>query len=99
MTVEQVERIAQLVASLAPLRGKQRGMRIEAEDWNTLVTTIVAILEIDRRQEEGLGAALADAYAPRTHDHLGSVSLPWLEPDLQTRVGGAGSSLSILVGP
>jgi hypothetical protein len=92
----QLDRIAALAAALAPLAGKQRGMRIEADDWNALVAAVKGILEIDRSQEEGRRAALADAYAPRAHEHLGTVSVAWLAADLQSRIGDASSGVSLL---
>jgi hypothetical protein len=95
-TVEQLERIARLSAALAPLTGKQRGMRIEADDWNTLVGAVKGILEVDRAQEEGASGSLADAYATRVHEHLGTVSVAWLASDLQARVGEAGGGVSLL---
>ena len=78
---------------LSALAGRQRGEPIQAEQWNTLVDVLRGVLEIDRAQETGLAASLADAYAPIDHQHLGQVSLAWLDTDLQDRMvtGGAGS--------
>jgi hypothetical protein len=95
-TVEQLERIAKLSAALAPLAGKQRGMRIEADDWNALVGAVKGVLEVDRAQEEASSGSLADAYATRVHEHLGTVSIAWLASDLQARVGDAGGTVSLV---
>ena len=95
-TIDQLDRITKLAAALTPLANKQRGMPIQADDWNALVTTIAAILEIDRAQEVSFDSALAGAYASRSHEHLGDVSLPWLAPDLQSRVGAPGGAVGIL---
>ena len=54
----QLEKIAALVDRLEPLRAKRRGMPIEAEEWNALVDALQDVLEIDRAQERGVGAAL-----------------------------------------
>lgn len=95
-SVEQLERIARLSAALAPLAGKQRGMRIEADDWNAVVAVVRGILEVDRAQEEVASGSLADAYASRVHEHLGTVSVAWLASDLQARVGEGGGGVSLL---
>ena len=94
-TVEQLERISRLAARLELLAGKQRGMPIEADDWNALVGTVKGVLQVDREQEEAARGTLADAYASRLHEHLGTVSVAWLAPDLQARVGD-GSGVSLL---
>src|SRR3954447_7317946 len=91
-----LDRIGAITSALAPLAGKQRGMRIEADDWNALIAAVKGILEIDRAQEEGAKSALAEAYAPRAHEHLGTVSVAWLASDLQSRVGDASGGVSIL---
>ena len=44
------ERIDGLNDRLTPLAGKQRGMRIEAEEWNTLIDVLRGLLAIDRAQ-------------------------------------------------
>jgi hypothetical protein len=87
----QLPRISSLVDRLAPLAKKQRGMRIEAEDWNTLVDVISGILEIDRAQEQAVSVKLEERFAPRTHDHTGQVTTAWLAPELQDLLGGGGS--------
>ena len=61
-TVEQLERIAKLSEALAPLAGKQRGMRIEADDWNALVAAVKGILEVDRAHRSLDG--VADEHVP-----------------------------------
>jgi hypothetical protein len=91
-TAEQLEKIAKLADLLVPLARKQRGMPIEADDWNTLVSTMHGILDIDRVQEQTSRAALDEGYAPRVHEHLGTVDFAWLAADLQAeldRTGGA----------
>jgi len=41
----QLNRIALLVDKVTPVGNKQRGMRIEADDWNTLVDVALGILQ------------------------------------------------------
>lgn len=96
MAADQLDRIAKLSAALAPLAGKQRGMRIEADDWNALVAAVKGVLEVDRAQEQVTSGALADAYAARIHEHLGNVSLAWLSTELQARIGDSATSLSVM---
>jgi hypothetical protein len=93
---EPLDRIGALAAGLAPLGAMQRGMPIEADDWNVLVATLQGILELDRGQFDALRGALADAYAPTVHEHLGTVSVAWLASDLQARVGDGASAVSLL---
>ncbi len=88
-----LDRIAALADLLTPLDGRQRGEPIQADQWNALVAVLRGILEIDKSQETGLEQSLADSYARADHEHLGQVSLPWLDVDLQDRMvtGGSGS--------
>ena len=88
----QLERIAGLVEKLDPLANKQRGMRIEAEQWNTLVDVVLGVLQLDRLQEQRTENLLDQRFAARDHEHLGQVSLTWLDADLQARLGGGGGS-------
>ncbi|WP_261565104.1 hypothetical protein [Frankia gtarii] len=87
--------IAALTDQLTPLADRQRGMPIEAAQWNTLVAVLRGVLEIDRAQENGLAQSLADTYARADHQHLGQVTLAWLDPDLATRLTDAGGSVSV----
>jgi hypothetical protein len=91
-TAEQLEKIAKLADLLVPLARKQRGMPIEADDWNTLVTTMRGILDIDRVQEQTSRAALDEGYAPRVHEHLGTVDFAWLAADLQAELDKTGGA-------
>ena len=49
----QLSKIVDLVDRVSKLDGKQRGMRIEADDWNALVGVLQGMLEVDRAQEDG----------------------------------------------
>ncbi len=89
-TATQLERIAALVDKVTPLGNKQRGMPIEADDWNTLVSVLTGILEIDHTQETGGSQVLATRFAAIDHDHLGEVTSEWLAADLQGSFGGLG---------
>lgn len=89
----RLDRIAALTDLLAGVGGRSRGEPIEAEQWNTIVDVLQGVLEIDRAQENGLAQQLIDSFAPLQHEHLGQVSLAWLDADLQNRLvagGGAG---------
>jgi len=89
----RLERIAALNDLLTGLAGRQRGEPIEAEQWNAIVEVLQGILGIDVAQETGVAQSLADSFARADHEHLGGVSLAWLDSDLQERVvtGGSGS--------
>ncbi len=89
-TATQLQRIAALVDQVTPLNGKQRGMTIEADDWNTLVTVLSGILEIDHVQETGGSQALESHFAPLQHQHVGEVTSDWLGSDLQSGFGSLG---------
>lgn len=80
---------ATLSERLLPLRGKRRGDPIQAEDWNTIVQTCLSILQMLQNEEEASRARLEANFARREHQHLGEVSLSWLDPELQQRIGGA----------
>lgn len=89
-----LDRIASLVDRLGPLSGKTRGMRIEADEWNSVVDVMLGLLQVERAQVQGAQSQLADGFAPKVHQHLGEVNTAWLDADLQTRTGGQDSSLS-----
>jgi hypothetical protein len=97
-TGTQLERIAGLSDRVTPLRGKQRGMRIEADDWNSLVDAFLGILEVERVQEGGGESILDQRFAGRNHAHLGEVDADWLDTDLQTRLSGGVGSISTRAG-
>jgi hypothetical protein len=84
----QLQRIADLVQRAGTIAGKQRGMRIEADDWNTMVDIVLGVLQIDRLQEQSQAAQLEQRFALRDHEHLGEVNVAWLEPSLQTGLDG-----------
>ena len=90
----QLERISGLVEKLEPISNKQRGMRIEAEQWNTLVDVVLGVLQLDRLQEQRTESLLDQRFAPRGHEHLGQVSLSWLDADLQSKFAGGTNSIS-----
>lgn len=90
----QLNRIALLVDKVTPVGNKQRGMRIEADDWNTLVDVALGILQLDRLQEQRSGNLLEERFALKDHEHLGEVSIAWLDADLQARLGGASAPVS-----
>ncbi|HNG38634.1 MAG TPA: hypothetical protein PK981_06270, partial [Accumulibacter sp.] len=87
------ERIDGLNDRLTPLAGKQRGMRIEAEEWNTLIDVLRGLLAIDRAQEQIVGAELAGNYAPRDHQHLQQVAADWLDAELRASLGNGGGDI------
>jgi hypothetical protein len=91
----QLDKIAGLAERLAPLAGKTRGMKIEADEWNTLVDALRGVLEIERVQENSVSLMLEEKYAQKGHQHLGEVSLNWLDAELQSQLGGGGSSFAL----
>jgi hypothetical protein len=95
MALNTLERIVKLGDQLAPLGKKTQGMRIEAQEWNTLVEVMTGILEIDRAQDSGQTTVLATRFADREHEHLGAVTLAWLDAELQSRIGDGGSTAGL----
>ncbi|HEX5414792.1 MAG TPA: hypothetical protein VFZ25_03940 [Chloroflexota bacterium] len=79
----QVSKIADLVQRLEPLGAKQRGMPIEHDEWNAIVAVLQGVLEIDRAQEESAQSGLEQRFALKDHEHLGQVTVAWLDPTLQ----------------
>jgi hypothetical protein len=92
--VPQLERIAALVVRLGPLGGKQRGNRIEADEWNALVEVLESLLEIERAQERSTEATLEERFALKDHKHIGDIGLESLDPDLRSRLADGGGSIS-----
>src|SRR5688572_17220046 len=90
----RASQIATLSDQLRPIGRKARGMRLSAEDWNVIVGAIMAMLKIDREQDEDVGTRLDQAYARADHQHIGQVSLSWLDPELQSLVGAGGGSVA-----
>jgi hypothetical protein len=91
---DSLTRIGGLVERLTSLDQKQRGMPIEADDWNTVVDVLRGILELDRGQEESVGARLEESFARADHEHLGEVTRAWLDADLQAGSGSGSSSVA-----
>ncbi|MDB6062012.1 MAG: hypothetical protein JWM78_2115 [Verrucomicrobiaceae bacterium] len=91
----QLERIAALVEKLDPVANKQRGMRIEADEWNVLIDVLRGILQIDRTQEDSAQTGFEQRFAAIDHTHIGQVDITWLDADLQARLGGAQGSGSV----
>lgn len=95
-TTLQLERIAALVEKLDPVADKQRGMRIEADEWNVLIDVLRGILQIDRTQEDSAQSNLAQNFSAIDHTHFGQVDITWLDADLQARLGGQQNQGSVL---
>lgn len=96
-TTLQLERIASLVEKLDPVANKQRGMRIEADEWNVLIDVLRGILQIDRTQEDSAQTSLEQRFATVDHLHLGQVGITWLDADLQSQLGGQQGQGSVLM--
>lgn len=90
----QLERIKALADRLTPLADKQRGMRIEAEQWNTMVEVLRGILDIDRTQENVVTNVIREECAPKEHEHVGQAGLDWLDAETRERLTGAGGAFS-----
>ena len=90
----QLDRIAALIDRLRPLASKQRGMPVEAEDWNTLVDAVVGVIGIAREQQRGAGTQLEERFAPRAHEHLSEVDIGWLDADLKSNLAQTESTVS-----
>jgi hypothetical protein len=93
-TVNQLDRIGDLVDRLGPIAGKTRGMRIEAAEWNTLVDVVLGALRVERAQVETTAVTLQDRFAAVEHTHLGDVTEAWLDAALQSRLGDASGPIS-----
>jgi hypothetical protein len=95
MSDTTLSRIGELEQKLAPLGQKVSGMPVEAADWNALVATMIAVLGIDRLQEDSTRALLANNFAPKEHQHVGAVTIEWLDNDLRTRIGAGGTAVAM----
>src|SRR5262245_55094181 len=93
-TTTLLERIGGLTAQLDPLAGKQRGMRIEADEWNALVGVVAGLLRLERDQEDSLRDELADEFALKDHHHVGDVGIDSLDTELQARFAADGATIS-----
>lgn len=82
--------ISALAEKLVPLGGKVRGMQLGADDWNAIVGALSDMLQLARSQDEEASQQLELGFAKADHDHLGEVSLAWLEPALQGQFGESG---------
>src|SRR5262249_28655549 len=51
-----------LLDRLGPIGGKQRGERIEAEQWNALVEVVKGLLTLEAQQEAGLESEFKDTF-------------------------------------
>jgi hypothetical protein len=91
-STSSLERIAGLVDKLGPISSKQRGMRIEAQEWNLVVEVLLGVLQVDRLQEQRTDTLLDQRFSTKDHQHQGEVNLSWLDADLQARLGGGGES-------
>src|SRR5262245_12036125 len=90
----QLAKIADLTQRLAPLGGKQRGMPIEHDERNTIVDVLRGLLEIDHAQEDSAQSDLEQRFALKSHDHLGQVTLAWLDPSLQSSLSDGGDGVT-----
>ena len=90
----QLPKIADLVQRLTPLGGKQRGMPIEHDEWNTIVDVLRGMLEVDHAQEDSAQTNLEQRFALKDHDHLGQVTVAWLDPSLQPSLNAAGDGVT-----
>ena len=88
------QQIAALTEKLAPLAGKARGMRIQADEWNAVIDVLSGVLRIDLAQAQDSSSLADQRFAPVDHQHLGQVSTAWLDADLQARTGDGGGSIS-----
>ena len=90
----QLSKISELADRVSTLGGKQRGMPIDAGDWNAVVDVLRGLLEIDRAQEDNSQSSLESRFALRDHDHLGQVTVAWLDPSLQMSLGAGGDGVA-----
>lgn len=74
-TIANIERLAALRTTLARVAAVQRGELIRAEDWNTVVGTVLDLAQVVLGEQES-------EVLPE-HKHSEQVSLGWLEPGLR----------------
>ncbi len=79
-TTAELQRLDALLTRLIPLSQAARGELIKADDWNTIVSTLI---ELGR----ALYSEAAGAEVPG-HTHIDQVSLGWLDTQLRTLVSG-----------
>lgn len=77
-TLAELDRLKALIGQLIKLRDVARGELIRAQDWNTIVDTLI---EVTRAVIAGDG----DLPAP-IHEHTDQVSIGWLEPSLRAMI-------------
>ena len=77
-TVAELERLGALVDRLTPLGNVQRGELIRAQDWNTLVGTMIEVAR-------AVLASQRSEVVP-VHDHPDQVTLGWLNPQLRSLI-------------
>ncbi|HYQ68292.1 hypothetical protein [Actinophytocola sp.] len=77
-TVNEIERLRQLVERLLPISRRDAGDVIAARDWNTVVG---ALLEVARAVVDG-----GSTHAVEPHDHPDQVRMGWLEPRLRALI-------------
>ncbi len=91
MSEESIARITSIVDALAPIGDATAGEPVRAAEWNVVVGAVVDLARIGLDRERTLSEALAAAYAPRAHEHIGVADLRWFDPDTRTLVETGGS--------
>ncbi len=78
--VETLEQIARIVDSLEPLADATAGEPVRADEWNTVVESVVELARIVLARERTVEESLAADYALAIHEHRGAVDLGWMDP-------------------
>jgi len=91
---KRARQISAISEALKPLDGKARGMPLDADEWNVIIGVLRDLLKINKRQDEDVAGRLDQRFAVVGHEHLGQVTLAWLDVKLQARLAEGGDGIS-----
>jgi chromosome segregation ATPase len=80
MADDTIDRISRIVDGLTALGAATAGQPVQAEDWNTVVGSVVELARTVLARESVADQTLRAEFAPAGHGHAGQVELGWLDP-------------------
>lgn len=90
-----LDKLAPLADKVATLGNKHRGDAIEAADWNAMIDVLHGLLDAVGGQETALTATFDARYATKVHDHVGEVTVDWLDASLRASIGAPGGPITL----
>lgn len=88
MATTTLDRIAQIVDTLAPLGATSPGAPLRSADWNTLVEAVLELARVARSREQSVESVLEARFAPREHTHEGLADMSWFDAATRARLEG-----------